>query len=165
MDLPKLDGPTHRYIGASPACWAMYSNLLNAGEQPILPTPARGMIVDAYAAQQAGVPSDQAVQSVAVHLLVLHGVFVREAEPARALWIRRRALRETGASRRGRFRWLAPPSFEGCLNVSHIVRTPDPEARADRAQDYVEQVWSFWAVDHARTISDLYDAFVVPDIL
>ena len=23
--LPALDGPTHRYIGASPACWAIYA--------------------------------------------------------------------------------------------------------------------------------------------
>ena len=28
-ELPKLVGPTHRYIGDWPACWEIFSNLLN----------------------------------------------------------------------------------------------------------------------------------------
>ena len=110
-ELPKLPGPTHRYIGASPACWAIFSDLLNAGKPPLAPAPANGLIGDAYAAQHPGTPVDQAIQSVAVHLLVLHGVFTRGLDPTSALWIRRLALREKGKSRRGRFRWLEPPSW------------------------------------------------------
>jgi hypothetical protein len=30
--LARIDGPTHRYIGASPACWAIFTRLVNAGE-------------------------------------------------------------------------------------------------------------------------------------
>ncbi len=72
--LPPLDGPTHRYIGASPACWAIFANLFNAGEPPLAPGPLNGLIGDAYAAQYPGTPSEQAIQSVAVHLLALYGV-------------------------------------------------------------------------------------------
>jgi hypothetical protein len=68
------DGPTHRYISASPACWAICTTF-GAGEPPVAPSPLRELLVDAYA-PHPGVPSDQAIQSVAVHLITLYGVLV-----------------------------------------------------------------------------------------
>ena len=85
--LPASDGPTHRYIGASAACWAIYSAML-AGEPPIAPTPAREQMVDAYAAQHPGTPSNQATQSVAVHLIALYAVFVKGTDIGRLAWVR-----------------------------------------------------------------------------
>src|SRR5262245_47258121 len=117
---PPSAGPTHRYIGASAGCWALYAALC-AGQQPDaelveasrvsrrLPSRAdrasdasiAALMVDAYAARHHGVPSPQAVQSVAVHLLVLHGVCRRGQRAAQAHWIRHRALRT-----RRIFHWL-----------------------------------------------------------
>jgi hypothetical protein len=164
-ELPRVSGPTHRYIGASPACWRIFSNLLNAGEPPLAPAPTNALIGDAYAAQHPGTPSDQAIQSVAVHLLVLHGVFVRGVSPSSALWVRRRGLRDKGKPRRGRYRWLDPPSFESSQNVSYIAAGPDPVARAERVREYVEGVWTVWEAEHARTLWDWYEAFVLADDL
>jgi len=164
-ELPLVLGPTHRYIGASPACWRIFSDLQNAGEPPLAPAPTNALVGDAYAAQHPGVPSAQAVQSVAVHLLVLCGVLDRGLDPASALWIRRRALRERGQPKRGRFRWLEPPSFEDSITISHVAAGPNPAARTERAHDYVEGVWSLWNAEHAQTISAWYDAFVLPDAL
>lgn len=137
--------------------------MFNAGEPPIAPSPMNALIGDAYAVQHPGTPSDQAVQSVAVHLLVLYGVFQGGVEPADALWIRRRALRVKKAPKRGRFVWLDPPAFEGSLAVSHIAQAPDPVSCAGAARVYVEQTWALWYAKHDRTISAWYDAFVVPD--
>ncbi len=162
-ELPKLSGPTHRYIGASPACWRIFSDLLNAGEPPLAPAPTNALIGDAYAAQHPGKPSDQAIQSVAVHLLVLHGVLVRGVDPAKALWIRRRALREKGTPGWSRFRWLESPSFEGSPTVSDVARGPSPVERAASAREYVHGVWSLWEAEHGRTLSEWYDAHVIPD--
>jgi Family of unknown function (DUF5946) len=153
-DLPKLVGPTPRYIGASPACWTVFSNLLNAGEPPITPAPMNALIGDAYATQHPSTPSEPAIQSVAVHLLTLYGVLVVGVASTKALWIRQRALREKKVSKRGRFRWLTPPSFEGSFTISHTIREPDPEARADKARDYVEQTWSLWSTQYLQTLSD-----------
>jgi hypothetical protein len=163
VELPKLSGPTHRYIGASPACWAIFSDLLNAGEPPLAPAPTNALIGDAYAAQHPGTPSGQAIQSVAVHLPVLHGVIARGVDPVSALWIRRRALREGRTPKRGRFRWLESPSFEGSLNVSDVARGHSPVERAERAREYVHGMWSLWRAEHGRIISEYYDAYVVPD--
>jgi hypothetical protein len=162
-ELPIVEGPTHRYIGASPACWAIYTSLTGAGEPPLAPGPLNGLLVDAYAAQHPGTPSDQAIQSVAVHLLTLYGVLVRSAAPDQALWLRRRGLRDGRAPKHSRFRWLAPPSFEGSLNVAAIAAAPTPQPRAGLAGQYVRQVWALWAADHQATVAGWYDQYVVPE--
>lgn len=164
-ELAKIDGPVHRYIGASPACWAIYTSLVNGGEPPLTPAASNVLLTDAYAAQHPGVPSDQAIQSVAVHLLALYGVLKRGVAPENALWLRQRPLREKRSSKRGRFAWLAPPSFAGSLTVADIVREPMPAGRTEKARAYVEQVWSLWSEQHLQTIASWYDKFIVPDEL
>jgi hypothetical protein len=161
--LPKVAGPTHRYIGASAACWTIFSALFNAGEPPLAPAPANGLIGDAYAAQHAGTPSDQAIQSVAVHLLTLYGVLERGVAPDNALWVRRRALRERSGSKRKRFKWLIPPSFSGSLTVADIVQAATPTARAEQAQYYVKAVWLLWSQKHVATLAAWYDEFVAAE--
>jgi hypothetical protein len=161
--LPTSTGPVHPYIGASPACWALFSDLFNGGHPPVAPTPANALLGDAYAAQHPGTPSAQAIQSVAVHLLTLHGALVRGVAPTNALWIRRRALRERGSAKPARFRWLQPPVFAGALTIADIVAGSDPTARANLAQQYVDTVWSLWSGIHGPTIACWYDSYVVPD--
>lgn len=157
--LPPLDGPTHRYIGASPACWALYT-ALGVGEPPIASAPANGLLVDAYAAQHPGTPSPQAIQSVAVHLLTLHGVFAHGVGVERALWLRLESLQERSGSRRGRYTWLEPPDFTGTPTVADIVREPTPEARAAAVALYVEAVYRVWDAAHGPTIAAWYATFV-----
>ncbi|MBI5565051.1 MAG: hypothetical protein HY870_09155, partial [Chloroflexi bacterium] len=91
--LPKFDGPVHRYLGASASCWAMYA-ALGAGEPPIAPGPFNALLVDAYTTQHPGVSSNQAIQSVAVHLLTLYGILERGVSIERAIWLRTRPLRD-----------------------------------------------------------------------
>ena len=91
---PPHDGPTHRYIGASPGCWALLCWSVASGDpdetevlaQSRIPeTTARipsvtaalsldPLLGDAYGVQHHGDESPQAVQSVAGHLLNLHGI-------------------------------------------------------------------------------------------
>lgn len=155
---PSNNEATHRYIGASPACWALYSALCNAGEPPLAPTPFEPLLVDAYAAQHPGTPSPQAIQSVAVHLLVLYGVLQQGEAPSQSLWLRRRALRE-----RGHFHWLTPPSFAGSLSVADIVQGPGPAARSELLARYVEAVWQRWSAQHRATLRDWYERFVLTE--
>ncbi len=163
--LPEFAGPTHRYIGASAACWAIYTNLNNGGEPPLAPSPYNALLVDAYAAQHHGVPSNQAIQSVAVHLLTLYGVLGRGVTLEKTLWLRQRALREQKSSKRGRFHWLTPPSFAGGLTVVDIVQAPSPAARSQKVREYVEQVWAIWSKEHLTTIIRWYDTYIIPDKL
>ena len=90
----------------------------------MMPHPYIPLLTDAYAAQHPGAPGDQSIQSVAVHLLTLHGVLVCGVSPANALWVRRRAVRERLKAKHDKFRWLEPPDFSGSLAVSKIVHFP-----------------------------------------
>ena len=120
------------------------------------------LMVDAYASQHPGVPGPQAIQSVAVHLLALHGVFERDLPPSQALWVRQRALR---GARQARFAWLEPPVFAGHLTVAAIAQAPDPAARTGLAERWIRSVWSAWAEAHAATVRRWYDEFVLPERL
>ena len=129
------------------------------------PVPFAALLVDAYAAQHPGTPSDQATQSVAVHLLTLYGVLERGVPLADVLWLRQRPLRGLLEARRRRFSWLAPPVFEGGLTIASIAGEPTPESRAARVRPYVESVWAAWADEHRSTVADWYERYVVPDRL
>ncbi len=62
---------------------------MQSGGHPLLAShPFAPLLTDAYAAQHPGVPSPQAIRSVAVHLLTLYGVLVRGVPPKNALQIR-----------------------------------------------------------------------------
>jgi hypothetical protein len=108
-------------------------------------------------------PSPQAIQSVAVHLLTLHGVFAHGLEPGQALWLRRRALREGHGPRAAHFTWLTPPSFANTLTIAAIVAEATPAARSALAATYVRQIWSVWLGEYEKTINAWYDQFVKPD--
>ena len=71
LDLPEHDGPTHAYIGASPACWALYGELLAREYGELRYPPSHRLTVDVYAIQHPGGGERRAIQSVAVHLMAL----------------------------------------------------------------------------------------------
>ena len=69
--VPDVTWPSHRYVGASPGCWAIYAEVAGGGLLPPLPSPYGALVVDAYMAQHPGVPGPQSTQSVWVHLIAL----------------------------------------------------------------------------------------------
>jgi len=117
----------------------------------------RALMGDAYAVQHHGDESPQAIQSVAVHLLTLHGVLA-EGHPAEsALWLRRRTLR-----RKGVFQKLAPPPLGSMLTVRHLFPGGGVVAPATPAA-YAASVYAGWMSVHAGTVRDWYARFVIPD--
>ena len=174
VSFPPYEGATHRYIGANAACWAIYT-AINVGAEPdaaliagsVVPaSPTTGtavdrlaamLFVDAYAAQHHGTASPQAMQSVAVHLLALHGIFRRDKSPTDALWIRNRALRQ-----RGVFTWLTPPPAGTSLTLRHLYPGGGVKQPCSQA-DYVRSVYEAWDASHAGRLAEWYDRFVVPD--
>ena len=161
----------HPYIGASAACWALHAVVLAGAAPPAdlllastvasvrvstltAPSPARALLLDAYAAQHHGTPSPQAIQSVAVHLLVLHGVLGRGAPADAALWIRRQAVRQKGV-----YTWLAPPDTDQSYSLRHCFPGPAIDKPCTLAS-YVSSVYQAWKTLHVRQLDQWYDAFV-----
>lgn len=161
--LPPVDdgGATHRYIGASPSCWQLFSYLHNAGEPPVASGHLNSILLDAYCVQHHGTPSPQAFNSVAVHALVLHGILAAGVAPSEALWIRQRALRDTvGRGKHERFHWLTPPDAP-MLTIADIVQAATPAARSEQLQAYVQSVWSAWSGVHGQILAQWYARYVV----
>src|SRR3954463_16140660 len=113
--LPCHAGPTHAYMGASPACLKLYgrASSLSWGQRDGL--PLLRLVVDAYGAQHPGARQIRSVQSVAVHLMGLCTILERgaHAEP-RLVGVR---ARRPPPRARLDLHWLEPPRPIGTLNI------------------------------------------------
>ena len=141
--VPRGDGPTHPYIGASPGCWAIYGEVLARDYGEEAAAPVLQLAVDAYAAQHPGTPSRRSTQSVAVHLIILCLAFERGYDPARATEARRRAL-----AHRQDYVWLDPPASLGPLTILDAHQARDLAEHAARVERWARSVWETWAPHH-----------------
>jgi Family of unknown function (DUF5946) len=128
--VPRSDGPTHEYIGATPGCWAIFTELSAS-------SPRQQLMVDAYAVQHPGTPSRRAVQSVAVHLISLWLQLEHGAPPPRARDAILAALKIAY-----RFVWLTPPAWSGVPTIVDVRDGAD-------VREWAEAVWRAWAPHHA----------------
>ena len=144
LTLPLHDGPTHPYIGASAACWALYGEVL-AREygNPALMGLTHRASVDAYAAQHPGVPGRRATQSVWAHLAGLHVVLERGLPEAAA-----REVMKQITSSAGELSWLTPPDDPGTVTVADVAAVADLDAHDAQVMRWAGEVWSSWRAHH-----------------
>ncbi len=141
--LDEFDGPTHPYIGASPACWAVYGDVLGREYGEFGYPEIHRLTVDAYAAQHPGMESRRASQSVAIHLIALHLRFDEGMSASEIL----RAIRTTVA--RGKsYEWLTPPSYADALTIVDVRGAADLEEHVSRVEAWGRSVWDAWATHH-----------------
>jgi hypothetical protein len=148
VELPRMEGPTHRYLASSPACWAAFGEVL-AREfgDPAYFAP-HALTVDTYAAQHPGVESAQTTHSAAFHLMGLCLVVERGVEPTAAGWMRQRA----GAMHRA-LPWLEPPGPGGGMTVVDVLAAGSAEEHARLVRRWAESVWTWWGAHHERVRS------------
>jgi hypothetical protein len=174
---PHYDGPTHRYIGASAGCWALFSwsgvsggtdvtGLLAQSRIPsdFAPIPGRAAALpldslwgDAYGVQHHGGDSPQAIQSVALHLLNLHGII--SGRTTHHGWPLQRALRT-----RGIFHKLQPPALGSALTFRHLFPGGGVVTPATRSQ-YVVSIHEAWMALHKATVEQWYERYVVAETI
>ncbi|HKY47493.1 MAG TPA: DUF5946 family protein [Acidimicrobiia bacterium] len=153
--LEPVDGPTHRYIGASPACWRIYTTLLGGGYAVVGGDRYGSLLVDAYAAQHPGVDSQQARQSVAVHLVTLWAILKAEADVEKAIDIRVRAV--SVGKRTGGFQWLEPAPSSYPLTVADLTSTEPIDASS--IDLFVGGVLGTWMGYHEEAIRKWHDLY------
>ena len=157
------DGPVHRYMDSSAACWAIF-NALNDPTRPLEFAPFNVLIVDAYAVQHPGVPSSpQAINSVAIHLMTLHGILEKNFKPDQAIWLRQRPGRPGRIERHSRFHWLTPPSFAGCLTVADVAAGETPSERSSIVEAWVQDVWRVWSEIHSAQVATWFEKYVTSE--
>ena len=151
--LPAFDGPVHRYMESSPACWAEYGKVL-AREygDPELMEACHRVTTDAFAAQHPGKPSPQSIQSVAIHLIALHAVFDLHMEHAKV-----RALIGHAADHM-RFEWLDRPASLGSVTAAEVARAGSNDDHVKAVLSWGASVWRAWQPQHDRVRNWARDA-------
>ena len=151
-EVPRIDGPTHRYMLSAPGCWALFGELLagmyGAGSAQNL----RRRCADAFAVQHPGTPGPQAIQSVAGHLMSLHAQFELGQSPERA-----HAILEAVVRNEHILRWLTPPASMGRVVVRDVVaRTGDLD---EAVHEWARGAWLAWEPSHGQ-IRDWYEVLL-----
>lgn len=131
--VPDTDGPTHRYLGASPGCWALYGELLSAESLDRNLAPMQRLTINTYAVQHPGVPGPQTKQSLWVHLVGLCLVLERGQPAARTT-----TLMASLVSHRRAWEWLEPPAPPFPRTIVDV--------RGARTLDSYDQVVAEWSV-------------------
>lgn len=147
LELPEATGPTHAYIGASPACWQLYGELLAREFSQVVAWDVHGLAVDAYAAQHPGAESRRSTQSVALHLMALE---LRFGDGVADGDVRERLLRSAAARAPAGLRRLAPPRPLGTLTVRDVVDR-DPDEHREAVELWAAGVHEAWA-PHRDTV-------------
>jgi hypothetical protein len=140
--LPAHDGPTHRYLGASAACWALYGRLMAREFTDAAYFAVHQMSTDTYAVQHPGVPERRTIQSVALNLMTLCLVLEKGADPLDAPGLHKRMVA------RPAFHWLEPPRPNGNMTVADVLRVEDPVEHSRLVAAWARDVWDAWAPHH-----------------
>lgn len=151
---PEIDGPTHRYMEASPGCWACFGAVLAREYSDLAYHAVHRLTVDAYALQHPGQPAAQTIRSVALHAISLCAIFERSVGLSEATQVIRQA-----ATQKERFEWLQPPASMGALTIADVHRAEDAVEHARLARQWAESVWAAWSVHHARFRQWLSDSW------
>lgn len=145
-----IDGPVHKYMTSSPACWSRYGELL--GVFAVDPSLAQSRLycVDAFAVQHPGTPNPQAIQSVAVHLLNMYGYLVQglPVTPPKL------------AGHKGAFRRLEPLAKPAALTVRDVPIAGSADAIVDASRAWVDAAWTAWK-DHHGQIAEWHAKYAI----
>lgn len=147
--LERDEGPTHAYIGASPACWGLYQRIAAAPFARTVGSRPRRLAEDAYAVQHPGTPDRRSVQSVAVHLMGLCVLLEGDGAPRRLQPV----LGLMPARRTLDLHWLEPPTRNGRLTVRDALDAGSGDAHAAAVEAWARDVWNAWRPHHA-TVRD-----------
>jgi len=142
--LVPADGPLHRYMVSSPACWRHFGAILAREYSDPAWMVAHRLTVDSYAVQHPGETSPQTAQSVAIHLMSLHAVLERGLDHAAA-----RDLIVQHADHR-RYAWLEPPAQRGSVTAADVALDADAASHLAEVERWAASAWSAWRGHHAQ---------------
>ena len=140
---PSAATETHGYLGASPACWAVFGEVL-ARE---FSDPAYGWIhrhtVDVYTVQHPGTDGRKQRQSVAIHLIALCGWLESGLDMGRLNPISQRLANEARD-----WPWLEPPSPPYGLTVADVLAARSGAEHSDFVRAWAVATWDAWSAHH-----------------
>lgn len=150
--VPASNGPTHRYLDASPGCWEIFGEVLAREFGEFGYPPVHRMTVDTYAVQHVGRPGLQTIRSVAIHLTGLCLSLECGLSP-QAVTEAIGRVRTSGYD----LRWLDPPTALGRITIIEVRAAADLEEHTAIVTDWAQCVWRAWSPHH-KTVHALVAA-------
>lgn len=142
--LPMSGGPTHRYFGASAACWALFGELLAREFSDAAYFSVHQLTVDTYAVQHPGVSERRSIQSVGLHLMTLSLFLQGVTDISEGPKLHKRVMVNRPA-----FYWLEPPQLSGRLTVADVLEARDAREHDELVRAWARDVWEAWAPHHS----------------
>lgn len=143
--LPQVIDGTHPYIGASPACWATFGEVLARVFGDVGFGPVRRHAADVYAVQHPGPDGRRQRQSVALHLVGLCLWLEHGLEGDRLHAITARLARDDRP-----WPWLPPPGGYG-MTVVDLLAARDGAEHVALLRGWAEATWDAWSA-HRPTV-------------
>jgi hypothetical protein len=140
--LPQVLDETHPYIGASPACWAAFGEVLAREFGDITFGRVHRQTVDVYAVQHPGTDDRRQRQSVALHLVGLCHWLEHDVEFERLNAITQRLANEDRA-----WPWFTPPPGYP-MTVADLLVARDGAEHVRLVRRWAETTWEAWAAHH-----------------
>ena len=137
--LPQMADETHPYIGASPACWATFGEVLAREFGDVAFGRLHRQSVDVYAVQHPGTDERRQRQSVALHLIGLCQWLEHDVE-----FDRLNAITQRLASEDRPWPWLTPPESYP-MTVGDLLVARDGPEHLRLVREWAEATWGAWA--------------------
>ena len=137
--LPQAADETHAYIGASPACWATFGEVLAREFENPTYGRAHRHTVDVYAVQHPGDDDRRQRQSVALHLIGLCHWLEHDLDVGRLNAVTQRLAAGARA-----WPWLSPPESYP-MTVGDLLAARDGEAHVAHVRRWGESTWDAWS--------------------
>ena len=150
--LPQVADETHPYVGASPACWATFGEVLAREFENVTFGRVHRHTVDVYSVQHPGSDERRQRQSVALHLIGLCHWLEHGLE-----FDRLNAITQRLASEDRPWPWLDPPRTFPMTVGDVLVAREGPEHVA-LVRRWAEATWEAWSVHHVLVRSWARDA-------
>jgi hypothetical protein len=155
LELPDSGDPGHAYLRASPACWALFGEVLAREYLDPAYFAVHQLTVDAYAAQHPGTGEPRAIRSTALHLMTLCLFLERGRDPREGPKLHKRLVRSV------REEPLEVPAPIGTLTVATVREAAGPSEHEAAVRAWAADVWLAWAPHHPTVRGWLDGAFGV----
>ncbi|MGI8658543.1 MAG: DUF5946 family protein [Candidatus Limnocylindria bacterium] len=140
---PHATDVTHAYIGASPACWAAFGELLAREFQDLAYGRLHRHTVDVYTVQHPGQDDRRQRQSVAIHLIGLCHWLQHGLDAQRVIAATQTMLK----GGRPDWPWLEPPA-EYEITVQDVLTAESGDEHERLVRAWAERTWAAWSAHH-----------------
>jgi len=144
-ELPRVDGPTDPYGGATASCWAVFGEVCMKDFGEYRYPDVHRLIVDAYMAQHPGLATPAGRRSLATHLVGLYCSLARGMSAKEIV----RVLAKVFPDKQDLPPFAPIPSLGG-QTVATVRDAANLTEHQERATAWAHAVWQAWSPHHHR---------------